>query len=525
MIADTEIDFDQMTTLRGGHTAALTRQTLGILRTLHAAAGEIVSKDELIEQVWNGRIITDATLSTAIKEARRAVGDSGNAQRVIKTVHGVGFRLSEAAKPVACGAIAQSQLPCLIVLPFRSLSAKDGDQQIADGFSEEITSNLTRFRNLRVLSQLTGLHIHESRMDHAKIAEQYGVDFILEGSLRRSSEQLRVTIQVSDAHSGEIALIEQFDRTAQPQDIFELQNEIGLLTAGRVGSRHGDLGHRIQRRALSGQSQTWDAYAAVAKFYEFYKTYDPQLHLELRDTLPGLLQVDQNSSDGWAAYAHVLLEERRYHLNERTGIDAPHLALAAAQRGVACDPQSGFARMVLALCQFHTLDLPGFRASAGIALNLNPGHADVLAEIGHCYAFLGDFERAIPLLDRAIDLSPIHPGWYHYAHAWRFALGDFWQAALLEIEKVPMDGFPWYHAHLAWFHAELGNLREAEAARDALLGLLPNFEDHIPDEMVFNHFTGPLVDKAFEGWRKAGLVVSLPAEKAIATKPQTQQQE
>ncbi|MEL6361564.1 MAG: winged helix-turn-helix domain-containing protein [Pseudomonadota bacterium] len=522
MIADTEIDFDQMTTLRGGQTVALTRQTLGILRALHAAGGEIVSKDVLIEQVWNGRIVTDATLSTAIKEARRAVGDSGNAQRVIKTVHGVGFRLSEAAKPVACGANPQSQLPCLIVLPFRSLSTQDGDQSIADGFSEEITSNLTRFRNLRVLSQLTGRHIQESRMDHMEVAQHYGVDFVLEGSLRRSPERLRVTIQVSDANSGEIALMEQFDRSAQPQDIFDLQTEIGLLTAGRVGSQHGDLGTRIRRRAASGQTQTWDVYTAVSKFYEFYKTYDPGLHLELRDTLPSLLQADHGSSDGWAAYAHILLEERRYHLNERPGVDPPQLALASAQRGVDCDPQSGFARMVLALCQFHTGDLASFRDSADRALKLNPGHADILAEIGHCHAFLGDFDRAIPLLDRAIDLSPIHPGWYHYAHAWRFALGDFWQAALLEIEKVPMKGFPGYHAHLAWFHAELGNLKEAEADRDELLSILPDFEKDMPDEIEFNCFNGPLVQKALDGWRKIGLSFNLPDGKAIATKPQAQ---
>ncbi|WP_298851998.1 winged helix-turn-helix domain-containing protein [uncultured Ruegeria sp.] len=519
-ISDARIDFDQMTAAQGDDVRRLTRQTAGILRALVEADGQIVSKDDLISQVWDGRIITDATLSTAVKEARKAVGDTGNEQRIIETVHGVGFRLSVgvARSPAKPAQVAKE--PVILVLPFRSLSAADEDKQIADGFSEEVTANLTRFRNLRVLSHLTAHHIQASGMDQSEIAGSYDVDFVVEGSLRRSPQRLRVTVQVTDVSTGEIALMEQFDRPGKIQDMFDIQDEIGLLTAGRVASQHGDLGTRIRQRALGGQAQTWDVYAAVAQFYEFYRTYDPRLHLELRDRLPTLLEADPKASDGWAAYALLLLEEKRYHLNERSDVDAPQLALAAARRCVECDPQSGFARMALALCQFHTGDLSGFRETSRIALNLNSGHADILAEIGHCHAFLGEFDRAIPLLDQAIDLSPIHPGWYHYAHAWRLALGDFWQAALLEIEKVPMPGFPWYHAHQVWFHAELGNLDAAEEARLALLNILPNFEADIPNEMVFNYFTGPLVQKAFDGWKKAGLVVSLPLQMKDLPRPQ-----
>ncbi len=518
LLSDITVDFDRMVAFHGDETRRLTRQSAGILKALVSADGDVVTKDDLITDVWEGRIITDATLSTALKEARRAVGDTGSEQRIIETVHGVGFRLAATVNHGSTVAGAQRKPPVILVLPFRSLSSAD-DSWIADGFSEEITSHLTRFRNLRVLSHMTALHIQTTGIDQAEIAKTYGVDFLIEGSLRRSPERLRVTVQVSEVSTGEIALMEQFDRSGDLQEIFDIQNEIGLLTAGRIASQHGDIGSRVRRRAASGQTQTWDVYAAVAQFYEFYKAYDPKLHFELRERLPVLLEADPEASDGWAAYALILLEEKRYHLNQRSDVNALQLGLDAARRGVECDRQSGFARMALALCQFHTGDLPGFRETAKVALQLNQGHADILAEIGHCHAFLGEFDRAIPLLDKAIDLSPIHPGWYHYAHAWRFALGDFWQAALLEIEKVPMPGFPWYHAHQVWFHAELGNLESAEQARVTLLQILPNFEADIPKEMVFNYFTGPLVRKAFDGWKKAGLVVHLPPEMADLPKP------
>ena len=518
VLSDITVDFDRMIAVQGGEPRRLTRQTAGILQALVGANGDVVTKNDLVADVWKGRIITDASLSTALKEARRAVGDTGSEQRIIETVHGVGFRLAVPVGHAPTVTGAERKPPVILVLPFRSLSSAE-DSYIADGFSEEITSHLTRFRNLRVLSRVTALHVQAHGMDHAEIAKTYGVDFVIEGSLRRAPERLRVTVQVSDAATGEIALMEQFDRSGDPQGIFDIQNEIGLLTAGRIGSQHGDIGTRVRRRAAKGQAQTWDVYAAVAQFYEFYKTYDPTVHFDLRERLPLLLEADPEASDAWAAYALILLEEKRYHLNERPDVNAAQLGLEAARRGVDCDRQSGFARMALALCQFHTGDLPGFRETANVALQLNPGHADILAEIGHCHAFLGEFDRAIPLLDKAIDLSPIHPGWYHYAHAWRFALGDFWQAALLEIEKAPMPGFPWYHAHQVWFHAELGNREAAEQARITLLQILPNFEADIPKEMVFYYFTGPLVQKAFDGWKKAGLVVDLPPEMADLPKP------
>lgn len=519
-MADARIDFDRMTVRQGSDTRRLTRQTADILRALVDAGGQVVIKDDLIAHVWKGRIITDATLSTAIKEARRVVGDTGTDQNIIETVHGVGFRLTVAIKQPDAAQRLPKQQPVILILPFRSLTPQADGQQIADGFSEEVTSNLTRFRSLRVLSHLTALHVQAHAMDHASIAREFDVDFVVEGSLRRSSERLRVTVQVTDVTTGEIALMEQFDRPADPSDIFDIQDEVGLLIAGRVASQHAGVAARFRQNAPAGQAQTWDVYAAVSRFYEFYRTYDPAIHLELRERLPSLLKADPKASDGWAALSLILLEERRYHVNERPGVNPPKLGLEAALRGVESDPKSGFARMALALCQFHTGDLTGFKESAKVALQLNPGHADILAEIGHCHAFLGDFDRAIPLLDRAIELSPIHPGWYHYAHAWRFALGDFWQAALLEIEKVPMPGFPWYHAHQVWFQAELGNHDAAEQAKVALLGILPNFEADIPKEMVFNYFSGPLVQKAFDGWQKAGLEVKLPAEMAQMPRPQ-----
>lgn len=232
-------------------------------------------------------------MSTAIKEVRRVVGDTGKDQHTIRTVHGRGFQF--VAPIIGEKPASVRKGPTIAILPFRSLSPKAEDKFIADGFSEEIIANLTRFHDLRVLSHMTTIHLRKA------------------------------------------------------------------------------------------------------------------------------------------------------------------------------------------------------------------GHADILAEIGHCYAFLGNFEKAIPMLDKAIALSPIHPGWYHYLHAWRFALGDFSQAALLEIEKVPMPGFAWYYAHQVWFHSELGNADAAQHAKQELLSVYPDFEANFRNEMVLRYFTGPLIEKAYEGWRKAGL--------------------
>lgn len=501
-IADTEIDFDQMTATRDGASHRFTRQTRDILKQLHTANGGIVSKDALIDEVWGGRIVTDATLSTAIKEARRAVGDSGSEQRVIKTVHGVGFQLAQSP---------DSTLPargktCLAVLPFRNIGGNSDDQFISDGLTDELLMNLSRFTDLKVLGRHTTEAIKVAGLDHTEMRARYGVDFAIEGSVRRAADRLRVTAQLTSTETGAILVTEQFDRDATPASLFDVQDQIALICAGRLAGPHGPMASVDYR----GQPiSDWTMFELVAQFREFYRTYDPVLHARLRDALPAALTNTPDAADGWAAYAVILLEEHRYHVNAREGLHVLPQATQAAERAVAADPRHAFAHVALAMCRLFALDIAGFDVAATRALELNPGNSDVLSEVGHCYAFLAREEEAIALLDRAMEISPEHPGWYHFAKTWRFARLGMFDAALLEIQKVPTPGFYWYHAHLIWLHAALDDLDAAKAEVSILRDIFPGFEQSAVEELQMWRQNEDLVKSAVTEWRRAGLVIDL----------------
>ncbi|MBW4709057.1 winged helix-turn-helix domain-containing protein [Roseobacter sp. YSTF-M11] len=508
-IGDAEVDFDRMLVTRAGETHRLTRQSAGILKSLVDASGEIVTKDMLIARVWDGRIITDATLSTAIKEARRAVGDSGSAQRIIETVHGVGFRLKGQVAPEPVANQSPRNQPCIAVLPFRNIGGNPADHFVSDGLTDEVISNLSRFRDLKVLARNTSEAIAAGRLDHAQMFDRYAVDYAVEGSVRRSDRRLRVTVQVASTDTGAILVTEQFNREASLDALFDVQDQIASLCAGRLAGPHGPVARQAAIRARAAPYKSWQMYRLVAAFRQFYRTYDPDLHARLRADFPPALAEDPDAADGWAAYAVILLEEHRYHVNERIGVNVLPLALEAAEKAAAADPQNAFAQVALAMCRLFALDVSGFDAAADKALALNSGNSDVLSEIGHCYAFLGREDLAIELLDRAMELSPEHPGWYHFARAWRYVRLARYDQALAEIQLVPMPGFYWYHAHLVWFHAALDDVDAARAEAEVLRQVFPDFENRVHDELTLLQENQDIIELALENWFKAGLMVRI----------------
>ncbi|MDW3223939.1 MAG: winged helix-turn-helix domain-containing protein [Paracoccaceae bacterium] len=517
-IVDAEIDFENRTVRAGDSVRKPSRQPLDILRALVDADGEIVSKDQLIDDVWDGRIVTDATLSTAIKEARRAVGDTGSAQRVIETVHGVGFRLASPLESIIPDQKPQVSLPCLLVLPFRNTSRDPDAQFICEGLTDEIIASLSRFPDFRVLSRMTSDVIRTACLEPAEIGSRYGAGFVVEGSVRMTASRIRVSMQLISTDTGVIMVTEQFDREATISSLFDVQDQIAQMCAGRLAGPHGPVAHVTDQTAREyAQVASWQMFRLTAEFRRFYRTYDPELHAELRAAFPIALKTDPSAASGWAAYSVLLLEEHRYHVNERVGVDALGLATTAAENAVKADSRHAFAQVALAMCRLFASDVAGFDRAADRALELNPGNSDVLSEIGHCYAFLGREEEAIRLLDKAMTISPEHPGWYHFAKTWRYARLGMFEAALLEVQLVPMPGFYWYHAHLVWLHSALGQAEFAAAEVASLRNVFPGFESRVLDELTMWDANKDLVESALKHWRAAGMSIEeTSAESAVS---------
>jgi len=260
--ADFEIDTARQELRRAGEVIHIEPQVFDVLVYLVRNRDRTVSRDELIEAIWQGRIVSDAALSSRISAARRAVGDNGNDQYLIRTVHKRGFRFvadvdgdgspavalggAQSASPHAAtnelAAHAESSRtpafslpdkPSIAVLPFKNMSGDPDQEYFADGLTEDIITGLSRQPWFFVIARNSSFAFKGEAIDVRDVASQLGVRYVLEGSVRRSTSRVRITGQLIDATLGSHLWADRYDR--ELADIFELQDDITNRVIGSVG--------------------------------------------------------------------------------------------------------------------------------------------------------------------------------------------------------------------------------------------------------------------------------------------------
>src|SRR5690348_14933087 len=209
-------------------------QVFDLLEYLVRNRDRVVTKDDLIGVVWNGRIVSDATLASRINSARTAIGDNGEDQRLIRTVLRKGVRFvgdveerQNAEAPTRARSDQHSALqdkPSIAVLPFTNLSGDPDQEYFADGMAEEIITALSRCKSLFVIARNSSFTYKEKAVDVRQIGRERGVRYVLEGSVRRLGERLRFTAQLIDAESGAHIWADRFE--GEMNEIFVLQDRI-----------------------------------------------------------------------------------------------------------------------------------------------------------------------------------------------------------------------------------------------------------------------------------------------------------
>ena len=204
----------------------------------------VVSKDDLISAVWNGRIVSDAALTTRLNAARAAIGDDGDKQRLIKTLPRKGFRfvgaVQEGQKPATASASSAvqndgtAQRPfspprlSIVVLPFANLSGDPEQDYFVDGVTESLTTDLSRISGSFVIARHTAFAYKGKAVDVKQIGRELNVRYVLEGSVQRGGNRLRVNVQLVDAETGTHLWADHFDKPVA--DLFEMQDEIVAQT-------------------------------------------------------------------------------------------------------------------------------------------------------------------------------------------------------------------------------------------------------------------------------------------------------
>ncbi len=523
-----DLDPDMFELRCDGEPVAIEPQAFNILLHLIRSSDRIVSRDDLISAVWDGRAISDTTLSSQIFALRRALGDSGETQNVIRTVPRRGFRFvaevtSDADQPTHANRDAEStapkaadrmpvaailagehadqirenkratSLPTLVVLPFK-IASEGLDEHFCDGLTEDVISNLTHFRELRVIASSTSFHFKDRNIPLTEIAENLGVDYIVDGSIRREGKRLRVAVQLIEAASGMSLWADRYDR--QLEDIFAVQD---AMTHMIVAS----LGVKIQNTSLSlalrKSPSELDAYDHLLRARRYTATLNEDMHAEARTLLEQAIALDPNYAEAYALLANVYLAEHRFEANPRA--NPIERALSMALKATELDPQSAYAHCWLSIVHFFRKDFGKFEAEMQRALDLNPNDPEILAEAGHYFSFMGEFARGHELSSRAQKLNPLHPGWYHFSPALRHYHQRRYEDMLLDVQRISMPDFYWAQLLKA---AALGQIGREEAA--ASLAMMNSVKSGVSAEYEMRKWNVPVADFAhiMEGLRKAG---------------------
>ena len=394
-----EIDLGQHELRRSGQAVRIEPQVFDLLLYLVRHRDRIVSKDELIEAIWQGRVISEAALSTCISAARRAVGDSGESQSLIRTVPKRGFRfvggidhepspqlmpandgnaadVGLAAKPVellldAADAppLALPDKPSIAILPFQNLSGDPDQEYFADGLTEDIITGLSRQRWFFVIARNSTFAFKGGGVDVRKVAGELGVRYVLEGSVRRSADRVRVTGQLIDAVHGVHLWADRYDR--ELANVFELQDDITNKVIGSVGPQILVAEAARVRRKPPQSMDAWDL-VLQALPHMWRASADEQRRAQ--ELLQQAIAIDPDY-----AHAHALLGWTHVSLfNLVVGQPISEFtdkALEFGAKAVALDSEEPWAHLVLGMGHSRRRRPEPAVAHLSKSVELNPSFA------------------------------------------------------------------------------------------------------------------------------------------------------
>jgi TolB-like protein len=344
--------------------------------------------------------------------------------------------------------------PSVAVLPFANMSTNPDDEYFSDGLTEDIITELARFRELAVIARNSTFQFKGRALDVASVGRELGARYVVEGSVRRASERIRINAQLVEADGGAHIWADRWDRDIG--DIFAVQDELTRTIAANLGVR---VQHAALDRALQKHPSDMDAYDCVLRARRYTALLDEDEQAKACDLLERAIELDSGYSQAHALLANVYLAEHRFGSNPKP--DPIGRALRTARRAVELDPQNAYARCWLAIVHFFRHENENFETEAQRALALNSNDAETVADIGHYYIWMGEFEKGMDLTRRAVALNPLHPGWYYFAYAqYDYNQRDYAES-VADVDKTDMPNFYWSPLIKA---AALGQLGETGRA-------------------------------------------------------------
>lgn len=529
-----------------GKPVPLEPQVLNLLSYLLEHRNRVVGRDELIEEIWDGRIVSDAALSTQIRAARRALGDDRTQQKYIRTYPKRGFQfvaevratdapdaqisagqrdrrrgrslLTRAAAAFAVLLICAAGLWWLghnstegragarnlsiVVLPFDNLSGDPRQDYFADAVTEDLITDLSRIRDAFVIARRTSFTYKGKSTDVTEVAAELDVRYVLEGSVQRAEDRVRINAQLIDGQSGAHVWSDRYDRVLT--DVFDVQNDITgqIASALKAELREADSRRQIPPANL----QAWD-YSLRGNVLLFNPTGLEDFQ-KAKALLDKSVALDPGIASAWSGLAFVHFVASLRPIPGITVANSKNLSLEAAEKAVALDPKNAEGHWMVGVGYARNGQPERGFASCETAMDINPNNDCAYVCAGLTKMALGEPAEALPHFRQSLRLNPRFRPFTKYKYMGLAHLHAGHNTEAIEVLNRAVAGAPkdpMANFALTSALALDGRLDEARESLKTSLDLAYSERTTLASLRDSYAWMGPGFERVLEGLRLAGM--------------------
>ncbi|MFO7551161.1 MAG: winged helix-turn-helix domain-containing protein [Haliea sp.] len=512
-LSDWYVDCAANRLCRGDTEVKLESRVMAVLHYLAQHPGELVTRESLEQAVWGNTVVGYDALTGCIAKLRKVLGDDPRTPRYIETISKKGYRLigeisgaarderapsvqavpkrtSRRATLATVAAIGLLLLaafwlladrdiatatppdrPSIAVLPFANIGGGTEQDYFSEGITADLTTALSKLSGLLVIAHASADNWRGSPADIRQVADALGARYILDGSIRRSEDRLRITVNLVDATNEFVLWSEKYDR--KQDDIFAVQDDI---TASIVNTLAIRFTEEEKRRTALRYTRSIDAYDDFLRGRSLYNHHTRDDNLLAREAYQRAVDRDSHFARAFSSMAMTYVVEHRYGWPSPAP-DPLDTALALAKKGVALNPELPQAHWVLAHVQLFRKSYREGAEAAQRAIELEPNFADSYITLAVCKMHFGAAQEAMQLVRKGMLLNPKYPAAYASVRGQlHFFLGEHEQALLALREAIRLNAnLPTPRAFLIVVLRELDRLDEADWEAEQLKILAPKF--------------------------------------------------
>ena len=397
--------------LREGRPLAVSSKGLRLLEAFLASPGQVLTKTELMRAVWDDAAVEESNLSVQIAALRKQLGPTADGGEWIATVPRVGYRFIGLLAQEPAGEMAAAKpspadrehRPSIAVLPFTNLSGERDQDYLADGITEDIITALTRFRWFFVIARNSSFAYKGKSLDAKEMAQELGVRYLLEGSVRKSGQRIRISAQLIEAASAKHIWAERYD--LELTEVFAVQDEIAERVAGAI---EPELLKSEGAQAAARHTGNMTAWDLVRRGTWHFHQVTRENHLKARELFRQACRLDPELPEAHIWLARVSAGIVPYGWSENPVADLQD-GLEAALKAVQLDERNPYAHYALAIVSVFSERFEQSISAARKAIDISPSFALGHFVLGMALLFSGRASEAIAPLEYGLRLSPYDP--------------------------------------------------------------------------------------------------------------------